>query len=149
MTDEHAQISGRGKDVVAELRSREPAIRKAHARYEVARRALQIISTACLVLVLGLLIYLAGSANAGADAIQDCTTPGGECYERSQAQTAVVVGQIVKAQQDAVLVGSAPSRENLELTKANAQNLSLVLGILDQQYPEAAAAVRKELGVKP
>lgn len=147
--DDRSQISGRGKDVVAELREREPAIRKAHARYEIARRALNIITTSAAVAAVGLMIYLAGSANAGAEAIQDCTTPGGECYERSQEQTALVVGQIVKAQQDAVQTGSAPSRENLTLTKANAQNIQVVLGILDRQYPEAAAAVRKELGVKP
>ena len=84
-----------------------------------------------------------------AEAIQDCTTPGGECYERSQRQSALLVGQIVKAQQVAVATGSAPARENLSLTKANAQNIQVVLGILDREYPEAAAAVRAELGVKP
>lgn len=147
--EQQTEITGKGRDVVAELREREPAIRKAHARYEIARRALQVITSAAAVTAVGLMIYLAGSANAGAEAIQDCTTPGGKCYTRSQEQTAQVVGQIVEAQREAVQTGSAPARENLALTKANAQNLTLVLAILDQQYPEAAAAVRAELGVKP
>jgi hypothetical protein len=146
--ERHAQANERADAVVQEITNREPRVQRARARYELANRLLRVIVAIMLAASLGLLIYLAGSANAGAEAIQDCTTPGGECYERSQAQTAVVVGQIVKAQQDAAIQGSAPSRENLTLTKANAQNISVILGILDREYPEAAAAVRRELGVK-
>jgi hypothetical protein len=124
---------------------RTPVVATAKRRADIARRALQLFTALCAVTAMGLMIYLAGSANAGAEAIQDCTTPGGTCYERSQSQTAALVAQIVKAQQDAVLNGSAPSRANLDLTKANAQNIAVVLGILDTQYPEAAAAVRAEL----
>lgn len=147
--DKHTQATGRADDLVADLIAREPRVRKAHARYEVVRRLLQLVATVCLVACMGLLIYLAGSANAGAEAIKDCTTPGGECYERSQAQTAQVVGQIVKAQQQAVQTGSAPARENLVLTKTNAQRIQVMLAILDEEYPEAAKVARAELGVNP
>lgn len=139
----------RGREVVAALVAADPKASKAKRRWEVARRVLHVLTSLAAVVAVGLLIYLAGSANAGAEAIQDCTTPGGKCYERSQKQSAALVGQIVKAQQDAVQTGSAPARENLTLTKANAQNIQVVLGILDREYPEAAAAVRAELGVKP
>lgn len=125
-----------------------PSATKAKRRWEMARRLLTILTSMVAVAALGLLIYLAGSANAGAEAIQDCTTPGGQCYERSQAQSAALVGRIVEAQQTAVATGSKPARDNLELTRINAQNLQVVLGILDREYPEAAAAVRAELGVK-
>ena len=134
---------------LAAIVAADPVASKAKRRWETARRLLTVLTTLAMVSAVGLLIYLAGSANAGAEAIQDCTTPGGECYERSQRQSALLVGQIVKAQQDAVTTGSAPARENLSLTKANAQNIQVVLGILDREYPEAAAAVRAELGVKP
>lgn len=142
------QAEGTVEQVVQEISEREPRVRKARARYEMVRRALQVITSLAAIVAVGLMIYLAGSANAGAEAIQDCTTPGGECYERSQRQSAVLVGQIVEAQRKAASQGSVPSRENLALTKANAQNLQVVLGILDREYPEAAAAVRRELGVK-
>ena len=134
---------------LAAIVAADPVASKAKRRWETARRLLTVLTTLAMVSAVGLLIYLAGSANAGAEAIQDCTTPGGECYERSQRQSALLVGQIVKAQQVAVATGSAPARENLSLTKANAQNIQVVLGILDREYPEAAAAVRAELGVKP
>lgn len=145
MTEHQARVR---KEVDA-ITASTPAVAVARRRYEVVRRALQVLAGLILVSCLGLLIYLAGSANAGAVAIQDCTTPGGKCYERSQAQSAALVGQIVDAQTDAVATGSAPSRENLVLTRRNAQNIQVILGILDREYPEAAAAVRRELGVKP
>jgi hypothetical protein len=144
----HALADEKAEAVVQEIAAREPRVHRARARYELASRLFKAFVAAGLAAAIGLLIYLAGSANAGAEAIQDCTTPGGKCYERSQAQSAMLVGQIVKAQQDATVKGSAPSRENLTLTKANAQNITLILAILDEQYPEAAAAVRAELGVK-
>lgn len=150
MTDKERRTlaNERVVSVVDEISNREPRVQKARARYELAHRLFRGVSAVVLATILGLLIYLTASANAGAEAIQDCTTPGGECYERSQRQTGVVVGQIVKAQQDAAIQGSKPSQENLVLTKANAQNITIVLGILDREYPEAAAAVRRELGVK-
>jgi hypothetical protein len=146
--DKHRRADETVAKVVQEISDREPRVQRARARYEMARRAVQVITSLCAVAAVAILIYLAGSANAGAEAIQDCTTPGGACYERSQAQSAALVGQIVESQQKAVQTGSAPSRENLALTKQNAANLALVLAILDREYPEAAAAVRRELGVK-
>lgn len=139
----------RGREQVAALVASDPALSKAKRRWEIARRLVQIVTTLAACTAVGLLIYLAGSANAGAEAIQDCTTPGGECYERSQQQSAALVGQIVEAQQQAVQTGSAPARENLELTRANAQRIQVMLAILDEQYPEAAKVARAQLGVSP
>ena len=102
---------------LAAIVAADPVASKAKRRWETARRLLTVLTTLAMVSAVGLLIYLAGSANAGAEAIQDCTTPGGECYERSQRQSALLVGQIVKAQQVAVATGSAPARENLSLTR--------------------------------
>lgn len=134
---------------LAAIVAADPHASRAKRRWEVARRLLTIVTSAAAVAAVGLMIYLAASANAGAEAIQDCTTPGGKCYERSQAQTAQVVGQIVTAQQQAVQTGSAPARENLTLTKTNAQRIQIMLAILDEEYPEAAKVARAELGVSP
>jgi hypothetical protein len=131
--------------VVQEISAREPRVQKARARYELVKRALQAVTALVAVACLALLIYLSASANAAADAVRDCTEPGGACYTRSQTRTAQVVGQIVKAQEKAVATGSAPARESLAVSKANAHSLAVVLGILDREYPEAAAAVRAEL----
>lgn len=134
---------------LAAIVAADPTASRAKRRWEVARRLLTIVTAAAAVAAVGLMIYLAGSANAGAEAIRDCTTPGGQCYERGQAQQAIAVAQIVEAQRQGQQQGSVVTRENLSLTKANAQRIQVILGILDQEYPEAAAAVRKELGVNP
>lgn len=147
-SDKHIQANGRIEAAVADLSTKDVRVHRARARYELANRLFKGAIAVAAATSLGLLIYLAGSANAGAEAIQDCTTPGGECHTRSQKQTAVVVAQIVAAQREAAATGSAPARENLRLTQTNAQNLNVILGILDREYPEAAAAVRAELGVK-
>lgn len=131
--------------VVQEISAREPRVQRARARYELAKRLFHALTAVCLVACLGLLIYLSASANAAADAVRDCTEPGGSCYVRSQQRTAQVVGQIIKAQEKAATQGSVPARENLSISKANAQNITVMLGILDREYPEAAAAVRAEL----
>lgn len=131
--------------VVQEISAREPRVARARARYELVKRILQGITAACLVASLALLIYLSASASDAADAVRDCTEPGGSCYKRSQEQTGAIVGQIVDAQRKAAAEGSKPSRDNLTMTKANALNITVILGILDREYPEAAAAVRAEL----
>lgn len=148
MTDHQARERAL-KDEVLGLAHVDPHVAQARRRYEVVKRTLQVLVGLCSAASVALLIYLAGSANAGAQAIQDCTTPGGECYERSQAQSGALVGQIVEAQQKAVATGSQPARDNLELTKANAQRIQVMLAILDEQYPEAAKVARAELGVNP
>jgi hypothetical protein len=134
---------------LAAIVAADPNASRAKRRWEVARRLLTILTATATVAALGLLIYLAGSANAGAEAIRDCTTPGGQCYERGQAQQAKAVAQIVDAQRKGQQQGSVVTRENLTLTRANAQRIQIILGILDQEYPEAAAVVRKELGANP
>lgn len=131
--------------VVQEISAREPRVARARARYELAKRVFQGVTALVAVACLALLLYLSASANAAADAVRDCTEPGGSCFTRSQQNTARVVAQIVKAQQDAVKTGSAPARENLTISKANAQNITVILGILDREYPEAAQAVRAQL----
>lgn len=131
--------------VVQEISAREPRVARARARYELAKRVFQGVTALVAVACLALLLYLSASANAAADAVRDCTEPGGACFTRSQQNTARVVSQIVKAQQDAVKTGSAPARENLTISKANAQNITVILGILDREYPEAAQAVRAQL----
>jgi hypothetical protein len=142
------EADGRVDAVVQQISEREPRVRKARARYELAARLLKAATTVILLTCLGLLIYLSASANAAADAVRDCTEPGGTCYQRSQAQSARIVGQLIQAQEKAATTGSAPARENLTISKANAQNIQVILGILDREYPEAANAVRAELNIK-
>ena len=131
--------------VVQEISDREPRVARARARYELAKRVFQSATALIAVACLALLIYLSASANAAADAVRDCTEPGGSCYTRSQQRSAEIVGQLIEAQEHATTQGSAPARENLTISKANAQNIAMVLAILDRQYPEAARAVRAEL----
>lgn len=141
MTEQQRASKARVEAIVAA----DPVASKAKAKWEIARRALLVLTTACVLAALGLLVYLAGSANDGTEAIRDCTTPGGECFKRSQEQTGKAVAQIVEAQRQVAAEGSAPSRENLRLTQQNSANIQVILGILDREYPEAAAAVRAEL----
>lgn len=49
-----------------------------------------------LVTVLGVLLIQGQRTN---DAIEDCTTPGGGCYQRGQAQTGRAIGQLISAQE--------------------------------------------------
>lgn len=59
--------------------------------------ALGIIMLVFLVKISTVLDRVQTSTNASADAratILDCVVPGGECYNRSQAQTAVVLDQL-------------------------------------------------------
>lgn len=52
---------------------------------------------ALVAVILGTLFFNAISAIATRDALLDCTTPSGECYQRGQEQTAKAVADLVKA----------------------------------------------------
>lgn len=132
-------------DAVQAVVDSNPDLVKRRARYDLAQRVLRALVITCVLLTTGLLIYLAAGANNAANAIRDCTTPGGKCYQDGEKRTAAAVGQIVKAQQAGIANGSKPAQQNLVLTKANADNIALILATLQQQYPQAAAAARAEL----
>jgi hypothetical protein len=49
------------------------------------------------------------------DQLLDCTVPGNECYERGQANTAKVVGQIIDQQRKVVVIVTAVCAEEPEI----------------------------------
>lgn len=60
----------------------------------------------------------AEAAEAGTDRIEDCTTPGRDCYERGQAQTAQAVANITRLSAYAATFAAAcadlPGRQSVD-----------------------------------
>lgn len=118
---------------------------RARTRYERARHLAVFLVAALLSAVLGLIVVLLVSVQNTQAALESCTVPGRACYKDSQRRSAVLIGELIDAQNTAVANGSKPSRENLTLTKANSERITIALAILEQQYPEAAKAARAQI----
>lgn len=129
----------------AELAEREARLIKARTRYERWRRATLAFAAMAVTASLALIVALLVQVNHTQAALESCTVPGRACYERSQEQGAKAIASLIAAQQKAITDAEANDAADLKTTEANAHRIQVVLGILDRQYPEAAAAVRAEL----
>ena len=129
----------------AELAEREARLIKARTRYERWRQATLAFAALALVACMALIIALLVQVNRTQAALESCTVPGRPCYQEGQRRTADVIGQIVEGQRKAISDAEANDIADLHTDQANATRIRIVLGILDQQYPDAARAVRAEL----
>lgn len=93
-----------GLNTVADGVGNDPAVVRANARYRTA--LLAILGTAALLMLACLVVISIGvirlnkvndAATEQRALILSCTTPGGDCYEQGQKQTADVVKKLVKA----------------------------------------------------
>ena len=71
------------------------------------RTAFHLALTLAVLLMLGMLVAVAIQNRANGDAIRDCTTPGGECFERSAKRQAQVIGQPPAPINDVVILAAA------------------------------------------
>lgn len=81
-----------------------PSVRNARRRYITVAWGAGIVISLAIIATLVIvavsqerLVEIAKGNRANGRAIRDCTIPGGQCYERSRANTANVVGQLVDA----------------------------------------------------
>lgn len=123
----------------------EPRVSAARKRYELAKAVTAIATTLLVTASFALLLWLSASANATANAIRDCTQPGGQCYRDAERRTGLIIHEIDASNSRWQTQGSVPAQASLEQTRTNGRNISIILGILDREYPEAAKAVRAEL----
>lgn len=93
-----------GLNTVADGVGNDPEVIRANARYRAA--LLAILGTAALLMLACLVVISIGvirlnkvndAATEQRALILSCTTPGGDCYEQGQKQTADVVKKLVKA----------------------------------------------------
>ena len=132
----------------ADLSQHEDRLIRARARAERWTRLLILFGAATLAACLGLIVFLLVQVNHTQAALESCTVPGRPCYERSMQQSSAIVARLITEQQQAVQDAEANDVSDLKITQANAERIKIALGILDRQYPEAAAAVRAELQQK-
>lgn len=132
-------------ELPASLSEQDLDLIRTRTRYERARHLAVFLVAALLAAVLGLIVVLLVSVQNTQSALESCTVPGRACYKDSQRRSAALIGELIDAQNQAVSNGSAPSRENLTLTKANSERITIALAILEQQYPEAARAARAQI----
>lgn len=112
-----------------------PDVEHVRVRAELAHRLTLLLATILALVLSAVLMYLAASAQAAAAAVKDCTEPGGVCHARVLAEEDAAIQRIVA--------------ESTTTPNANSQNVALILGILDHEYPAAAKVVRAELGATP
>jgi hypothetical protein len=100
---EAEKLSAEGEKLSKELHTRgeelqdvTDALRHALEALRRYRRLVVVLAVVAVIALVGLGVIAALNLRNGA-AIRSCTTPGGSCYERGQAQTAAAVAQINQA----------------------------------------------------
>jgi len=144
LTPEAAKTK-RTNDAIQEVVNADPGLIRRRARADVFRRAWVGLLGITGLVSMALLIFLSLGANKAADAIADCTNPAGVCYKSSVNLNKANMTALIEAQALGIDKGSTPAKATLVQSRLNADNLRIILGILDQQYPDAAKAVRAQL----
>jgi hypothetical protein len=107
-----------------------PELLKARARAIMLERLWRVLWIVIVAIVAALIVADIIIGTRARAELLDCTTPGGECYEKSQEQTGGAVADIVKFSRDASVAAAhcadAPGQQTLaEIRKCTNEIMGL------------------------